>query len=432
MKEFLVGMAKGDITPEVGSLLYGYPSKRPSERVLDGLKVSAIAISQNNETVLLISSDLCSIGIEECDFVRESISKDFNIPFENIIFSAIHTHSGPVTRTSAGWGTADMDYLKNILIPVSCDIAKKAIESLKPAVMAVGITDSYVGVNRREMENGEVILGQNPDGPYDPQMTLVMFKTQDGENIGSFIHFATHPTSAGANLSITRDWPGFMMDRIEEITKAPCMYVNGAEGDIGPRLSNGKTIADEPSMVEMGKIAAKDAEKAYENLGEFKAPELKTLSADLFLPYIEAPTYESVLADMKAMGNPEDLIEVDISTYARLEKIKGMYERGEAFAKGLTLKHIVISMGDLAIVPLPFELFCEISLGIKKGSPFSKTLVFGLSNGSRGYIPTEDQIPFGGYEIGSFRAASIPGFIDGLDKHLVKENVNFLNRLNNK
>ena len=40
-----------------------------------------------------------------------------------------------------------------------------------------------------------IFRSENPDGPYDPQMTLVMFKTVSGENIGSFIHFATHPNS---------------------------------------------------------------------------------------------------------------------------------------------------------------------------------------------------------------------------------------------
>ncbi len=432
MKEFLVGMAKGDITPKIGSLLYGYPSDRASERVLDSLSLYAIAMKQNSEAIVLVSAELLQLKKTTIDTIKDTLIKDCGLKKENIIVSATHTHSGPITETSAGWGTADMDYVENILIPACIDTVKKALGELKPAVMGVGITESHTIVNRREVLNGEVILGQNPDGPYDPQMTVISFKTTDGENIGSIIHFAAHPTACWDNLSITRDWPGVVVDRISDITNAPCMFVNGAIGNVGPKLPNGKTTQDEPAMLAVGKLIADDAEVAYSNIEEYTVPEIKIHTGELVLPCIKAPSLEDVIKNMEAMGNPDDLIEVDISTYDRLKRIKKMYEDGVAFEECVKLDHTVISFDDLAIVPLPFELFCEISLGIKEKSPFKTTLILGISNGARGYIPTEEQIPYGGYEVASFRAASIPGFIDGLDKHLVKENVNFLNRLYNK
>ena len=414
-------------------MLYGYPSVRHAERVLDSLYVGVLAIKQKDETVLLISSDLCSMGFAENLKIRQEIGKKFGIKTENIILSTIHTHSGPVTRTAAGWGEADLSYLNDFFLKRCIEAADEALKFMQPALVASGKADCYAGINRRQInKEGKISLGQNPDGPYDPQLTVVAFKSTEGKYIGSFVHFAAHPTVAGANLSITRDWPGVMVDRVEELTDAPCMYINGAEGDVGPRLSNGKTVADESQIEVIGKIAADSAEEAFSNLSEFKAVDLKLISDKLFLPYVEAPSYESVLADIEAMGNPEELAAVAITTHARLQKIKKIYEEGGEFEKGMVLDHIVISLGDVAITPLPFELFCKISMWIKEKSPFKTTLVFGLSNGSCGYIPTEDQLPCGGYEIGSFRAATIPGFVDGLDKVLVKENVEFLNRLYNK
>ncbi len=432
MKEFLVGMAKGDITPPLGTLLFGYPSKRAAQRVLDNLNLSVIAMKQNDETVLLISFDITVAETNVCASIKESIYKELGVKPENIICSAIHTHSGPVSATVAGWGTANTDFLDNILYPTALSTARKALENMKPAVMAVGMTNSQVGINRREIANGEVILGQDPNGPYDPQMTVVSFKTTNGENIGSFIHFAAHPTACGPNLSITRDWPGLMMDKVEEITSAPCMFVNGTEGDVGPRLSNGKTTADEPSMLELGAIAAQDAEKAYENLGEFSVPTLKTLSGDMFFPSTAPLSYEETLAQIEALGNPEDLIEVNVRKYANLQVIKKMYETGEAFSEGIPFMQTLVALDDLVIVPIPFEAFCEIGLSLKQKSPFKITLPFGISNGSIGYLPTEEQIPYGGYEVDSFYAATIPSFIDGLDNHLVAENVKLLNKLKNK
>lgn len=433
MKEFLVGMAKSDITPKVGTLLFGYPSERVSQRVLDNLYLGAVAIKQEEETVLFVSADLCTISVSVVKEAKDLLYKNFNLKKENIVISSTHTHSGPITSTSAGWGTQDDKYIQNIFMPALMETTEKALKSLKTAVMGVGIVESYdTIINRRQIENGEAILGQNPDLPYDPKMTVISFKTPDNENIGSIIHFAAHPTACWNNLSITRDWPGIVVDKLEEITNAPSVFVNGAIGNVGPKLPNGKTTQDEPAMIEIGKRIAEYAQEAYEKTTEYTVPEIKIYADELLLPCVKAPSLESVLKEIEAMGNPDDLIEVDITKYDRLQKIKKMYESGIPFDEGVTLDHTVISFGDLAIVPLPFELFCEISLGIQEKSPFSKTLVLGLTNGSRGYLPTEEEIPYGGYEVASFRAASIPGFIDGLDKHLVKENVKFLNKLKNK
>ena len=434
MSTFKAGMAKTDITPAIGALLYGYPSERISNNVLDPISVNAVAVCQNDETVVFISAEICSMNLDNCQYVANAVAEATGIKPENVFYSNIHTHSAPITRTSAGWGTADTKYVDEILIPRSIETAKKAIASMQEAVMAVGQTMSYLGINRRQIKDGEVILGQNPEGPYNPKMTALVFKDTEGNNIGSIIHYAAHPTCGGENLSITRDWPGYMIDRVEEITGAPCMYINGAEGDVGPRLSNGRTTGagDESYIKETGLIAAKDVEAAIADATDFKVPTLKVHSENITLPFVEMPSLESVLQKMEEMGDPEKLIEVDISTYARLTKIKKMYEDKVEAPTSLKLMQTVVAFDDLAITPLPFEAFCKIALSLQEKSPFEETLLFGLTGGSFGYLPTEDQIPYGGYEIGSFKAATIPGFIESLDKYIVEENVKLLNKLYNK
>ena len=430
MKSFKAGMAKADITPSLGTLLYGYPSIRHAEKVLDNIFVKALALNQNGKTVVFISSEICSLGLINCQQIAESISDSCGVEKENILYSAIHTHSAPITKTAAGWGSADEEYINNILIPQSVAATKAAIENMQYAVMAIGTTESYAGINRREVTpDGEVILGQNPDGPYDPTMTAIQFKTPNGENIGTIIHFACHPTASGENLSVTRDWPGYMIDRAEEITNAPCMYINGAEGDIGPRLSNGKTTGDETLAKEVGLIAAKDVEKAIDNAKDFFVPELKTVSGTLSLPLIEMPTLESIKEKMEAMGDPEKLIEVDITTYARLEKLKKMHEDKVEAPKTMELPQTVVALSNLVLAPFPFEAFHNLAKSLREQSPFERTLWLGLTGGSFGYIPTEEQLPYGGYEVGSFRAATIPGFVDGTDKIVVSESIKLLNKL---
>jgi hypothetical protein len=52
----------------------------------------------------------------------------------------------------------------------------------------------------------------------------------------------------------------------------------------------------------------------------------------------------------------------------------------------------------MVVCCLPFEVFVEIGLELKKRSPFAHTMVVGLANGRHGYLPTPEQHRLGGYE----------------------------------
>lgn len=429
-KEFKMGMAKADITPKLDCLLYGYPWTRRAEKVLDPLSVSAVALQQDEETVLMLSAEVCCLNYDACDDMRESIANATGVKKSNILYSCIHTHSGPITHTSMGWGSADMDYINGTLLTGSVEAAKKAMMSMKSAVMGIGTVDSMVGINRREVTPaGEVILGQNPNAPYDPTMTVISFKSTDGENLGNIVHFAAHPTVAGGNLSITRDWPGIMIDRVEEISGAPCMYINGAEGDVGPRLSNGKTTADESYLDEIGTKAADDAQKAYKSITEYKVPDLNVKVGSVEIKYAELPSQEDIEKEIEALENLDDLFGTQVTRHAQLQKIKALYASGDPLPVSRTVEQTVVVLDDFAMVPFPFEVFCNIALSLRELSPYKQTILLGLTGGSYGYLPTEEQIPYGGYEIDSFRAANVPAFPDSLGKHIVSENIKLLNHL---
>jgi len=62
------------------------------------------------------------------------------------------------------------------------------------------------------------------------------------------------------------------------------------------------------------------------------------------------------------------------------------------------LKLQTISIGELAIVAIPCEVFAGIGLEIKRRSPFPATFVIGLANGYNGYLPSPQQHALGGYE----------------------------------
>jgi len=57
-----------------------------------------------------------------------------------------------------------------------------------------------------------------------------------------------------------------------------------------------------------------------------------------------------------------------------------------------------IGIGNLALVGWPGEVFCELGMAFKSGSPFRPTYVIGYANGAIGYVPTPEAFGEGGYE----------------------------------
>jgi len=57
-----------------------------------------------------------------------------------------------------------------------------------------------------------------------------------------------------------------------------------------------------------------------------------------------------------------------------------------------------VRIGDLGIVAIPFEVFAEIGLEIKRRTPLGRSFTISFGNGSYGYLPTPEQHALGGYE----------------------------------
>ena len=64
-----------------------------------------------------------------------------------------------------------------------------------------------------------------------------------------------------------------------------------------------------------------------------------------------------------------------------------------------SLEQMAVGIGDAVFVGFPGELFSEIGLAIKQGSPVEKTFVIGLTCGPGGYLPTAKEFLEGDYEV---------------------------------
>ena len=100
----MIGIAEVNYTPEVGIALAGnYRGNDYASRgVHDSLYARAIvAQGSNGVKVALITVDICNLNKAAVDLMRGAIASGSDIKPENIMISATHTHSGPISDVNA-------------------------------------------------------------------------------------------------------------------------------------------------------------------------------------------------------------------------------------------------------------------------------------------------------------------------------------------
>ncbi len=429
---FLAGAAQEDITPAVGTLLYGYNPHNPSTSVHDPLQLTAVAFRQGELSAMLVAITVGSLQTELASELREKAGEAAGIPAAHVIVSATHTHSGPNTAGFEGWGNVDRPYVDGILLPALLRAARRAAGALAPAEIAVGECRSEVGINRRQqMPDGTIILGQNPWGTYDPTMTCLALRRADThEGIVNMIHYGCHGTAAGCNKEISRDWSGIMTDRLAKETGVITAFWNGAEGDVGPRLTNGMTTGDIRHVEELGGVAAADAMRAYRACGGYKPGRLAVAVGEVALPYKPLLPREKARAGIARWADPDALCNIARLEYAHYRAVEDEYLAGcPAHDTHFRYPQTIVSLGDAAFVPFPFEMFSEISLRLRAYAPVRYALALAVTNGYHAYLPSQDQICRGGYEVECFLYSAAYTLADDTDQHILDENLRLMQQL---
>ena len=425
MKQLMVGVGQEIITPKLGTLLMGYTPMRPALGVHDDLHVTAFAFATDGVQALYLAADLCNMYYPE-EEIRTQIQKATGVPKDHIVISCTHTHSGPHTgKTEDG-----PCYIEEIFIPQACKAAATAVAGLKPAQMGIGTTYSDVGVNRRVIrEDGTMTHGQDPDGTWDPTMTVIAFREPDGTPIGNIIQYGCHNTASSKNDDVTRDWCGVAIDRLQQQSGGITAFINGCGGDCGPRLPNGKTTGNLQMAMELGGKAAIDAVRAWRSIRRWRNAPLKVVAGKIDLPLKDIGTAELALEQAASLGDPQKLQGPTLSMYNRLLERAEYLRQGNIPPKFQTVTRTVIALGPLAFMPLPFEPFSMVTLRIKKHSPFPYTVVPGYSNGALSYFPSLDQLGRGGYEVKLFCHIRLIPFAEDAEQHLVDGCLKLLRQL---
>jgi hypothetical protein len=423
------GFARSDITPELGTLLMGYPTPdRKAESVRDALQANALALKQGDTAAIIISLTVCIVADVEVATIRCSVAEATGVAAEHITVCSTQTHSAPCTQQVWGWCDKDDTYIQR-MVAGAIEAAVKAAQDMRPVRVGIGTGSSEVGINRRAIrEDHSVALGVNPWGVYDPEMTVLRFASEQGP-LATLIHYGAHPTVLGSSSrAVSRDWPGVMIDRVEALTEAPAFFVNGAVGDIAPRTNILSAVGDgEMALMEVGCRGASDALRIYCAIKEFRVLDLGVHCGDFQLLYRPLADKAEAQEQLKEAEPHKDESGKGMCEYKHWQAVLCAHEAPPVIGKPYS--QVVTRLGPVALVPFPGEPFAEIVLRLRDLSPFEYTLCASTSCGNNGYFVTRDSLHRGGYEVWVAKAFGAQILAEHIDDILIEENLALLRSL---
>jgi len=395
------GFSEVVITPPIGCFLAGYFTPRKSRGVAGDLYARTAVFSDGDEAVSVTSCDLIGLDAEIVREARELAEDATGIPGDNMMICATHTHTGPYTvRNLMGSEARDEDYLRLLPRLIAGSIAE-ACRHLRKAEARVGLgqEDSVVFNRRYVMRDGRVATNPgrgNPDivrpaGPVDPQLTVLSIYSPSGLT-GLAVNYANHVDVVGGDL-ISPDYPGLLASMVKKFEGGDVvtLFLNGAFGDVNHiDVANPWQLSGAAEALRIAGILAGEAFKTIRKSRAVKLVPLEAARSRLKLP-VRKPSREAVEAAREALARGG--LSVREEVYAReLLALSRMGDYVDAEIQALRL-------GELVLIGLPGEPFCEHGLRLKAVSPFNYTMVVGLANGYLGYIPTVKAFQEGGYEV---------------------------------
>lgn len=300
-----------------------------------------------------------------------------------------------------------------------------AEKNLQPARAHGAIAEVHgVAFNRRFlMKEGTVVANPGkgddrqlanivrPAGPIDPALPLVYLDTSEGEPLATMLNFALHLDTTGGSL-YSADFPHVIADILGRV-KARSMlthFTYGAAGNINhyylldPNRPHRTKGTGEASRI--GSLIAAEVVRSFQRMRPLSGSPLK-VSRDV----LKLVTHEARSREIATRSNNAATFQ-DGDVLCTREDGRYTFEA----------EVMVVTIGDeLAFVGVPGELFVELGLAIKHGSPYAFTHVNSLANGSIGYIPDRKGHSEGAYGASLLTTRCSPGSGEALADSAIRQ-----------
>jgi hypothetical protein len=430
----VIGVAQIDVTPPVGiySRNWGAAKSDTALGIHHPLMLSVITFqsAKNEKPLVLIAADFGIWGnVEDGELLRNEILRAMSLDRSQLMFCLSHTHAGPSLSLDDSSKTGG-EYIESYLLDLKCSAVSASRAALLAAVPAV-LTWHYgtckLSANRDlpDVNNDRYVVGFNPEKKCDDTLLVGRITDEQGSVISSIVNYACHPTTlAWDNQLISPDFVGAMRELVQSATKAPCVFLQGASGDLAPvqQYTGDTEIADKNGrqlgycvMATLESMFAPEMEFSFSSVVESGAP-LAVWEQKMFQPSTQ------VLCEIAE-------VEYDLQSLPPLVEIQRQYQEcnDRVLKERLWRKRSIrlnIGEGDSVIMPLwiwklgdsfligqPNEAYSEFQQTIRHKLFPASVAVINLVNGSAGYLPPKEC-----YEHNMYQVWQTPFAVGSLEK----------------
>lgn len=235
---WLAGWGKANMTPSHPVELVGYAPRGNYEFVQDSSFVKALTLANGKTNVAWLSYELLIVHPHLAAEVKAAI-KNQNLPIDQVIFTATHTHAGmggymPGPLGEMAFGGYNEETVKLIV--------DKSISALSKAIAS----KDTISIQYRKIDAGEYVANRFiKEDPIEPSIRQMIFTKNTGEK-ATFFTYSAHATILSSKfMGLSGDYPFYLMKDLEEDNFDFAMFAAGTVGSHRP-LAQGNT----PELVE--------------------------------------------------------------------------------------------------------------------------------------------------------------------------------------
>jgi hexosaminidase len=342
------------------------------------LRTHALAITDGEQKVCIISNDVMEISPSLAGEIRTEISKRSGLPYDNILLHCIHTHSAPrFGGASAQPGGSNHAYKERTVEAIIANAVKAITDEASYKGFSLEIAKGMTEINRNRCEQ---------TGPVDHALYAAKVVDKKGNPICAFFNVACHPVSMGhISCMLSSDYSGVARRDISKDWGCEVFQLTGASGNMNP-------VGPE-STFEQAEIIGGMLYESLKSLDFEAVPSqglLKFARGKAELPYsIEEVTAEAVKA------HADDLVENMKTVFPRFARdVRGWEaEILERFNNGPVKSKLDFDMAALNLDGILFfftqgEPFCEYQMEAREAFPGKTVFFAGYTGGQNSYLPS--------------------------------------------
>ncbi|MBB6326123.1 hypothetical protein FHS59_001751 [Algoriphagus iocasae] len=233
---WLVGWGKANMTPDQPVELVGYAPRGTYEFVQDSSFVKAIALGNGKTTIAWLNYELLIVHPHLAFEVKQAIQEQ-NLPIDQILFTATHTHAGMGGYMPGPLGEMAFGGYNEETVQL---IVNQSVKALAQAITS----QDTAKINYRKIDAAEFVANRFiKEDPIEPSIRQLIFTKNNGET-ATFFTYSAHATILSSKfMGLSGDYPFYLTKDLEENSYDFAMFAAGTVGSHRP-VAGGNSIEE--------------------------------------------------------------------------------------------------------------------------------------------------------------------------------------------